>query len=141
MVDGSSIKANASIYNTEERNKKSDDSDPPPAGGSYAGQIHSKDGLSNNDLRKRNILGKKISNKTHVRSSDPDATLSGKGTEAKSLAYKTHHTIDADSRVIVDCHVTTGAVSEVRMICGQAERLYSTSGSLPSLPAVRHMLT
>lgn len=114
MVDGSMIKANASIYAMKEREEaksKDDDKDPP----SYNGQIHSKDGLSNNDLRKKNITGQKISNKTHVSISDPEATLAGKAFEAKSLAYKTHHAIDASSRVIVDCHVTTGNVSDISM--------------------------
>lgn len=42
MVDGSVIKANASIYTMKERDDiKSDDDEPP-----YSGQIHSKDGLS-----------------------------------------------------------------------------------------------
>lgn len=41
--------------------------------------------------------------------------MSGKGNEAKSLTYRTHHIIDADSRVILDPHVTTGAVMEVGM--------------------------
>lgn len=112
MMDGSVIKANASIYAMEEREEeklKNDDDDQSRD----SGQIHSKDGLSNNDFRQKNILGKKISNKTHVNKSDPEATLSGKAFETKSLAYKTHHAIDASSRVIIDCHVTTGSRNEV----------------------------
>lgn len=85
MVDGSVIKANASIYGMKER-EASDEEDPKndddPKG---PGQIHSKDGLSNNDFRKRGILGKKISNNTHYSPVDPDATLSGKTFETKSL--------------------------------------------------------
>lgn len=111
MVDGSVIKANASIYKMQERDdkKKDDENDPKSP------HAHSKDGLSVNDFRKRGIGGKKISNKTHISPSDPDATLSGKDGEQKALAYKTHHAIDACSRVIVDCHVTTGSVSDVTM--------------------------
>lgn len=113
MVDGSVIKANASIYNMKERSeseeKKNDDDDGPPP----STEIYSKDGLSNNDFRKRGVLGKKISNKTHFNPADPEATLSGKKGEGKSLAYKTHSAIDAGSRVIIDCHVTTGSVSDV----------------------------
>ncbi len=41
---------------------------------------------------------------------DPEATLSGKDGGTKSRAYKTRHAIDAESRVIVDGHVTTGQV-------------------------------
>ena len=54
MVDGSSIRANASIYamkESEENEERKDDDGPKPPG-----KIHSKDGLSNNDFRKRAIL-------------------------------------------------------------------------------------
>ncbi|MEN0059380.1 MAG: transposase, partial [Bdellovibrio sp.] len=112
-MDGSIIKANASLYAMKERDEeKADDKDDPPPPSN--GAVFSKDGFSNNDFRQRNVEGKKLSNKTHVNTSDPEATLSGKAFESKSLAYKAHHTIDADSRVIVDCHVTTGIVSEVK---------------------------
>lgn len=116
MVDGSVIKANASIYNMQERDeteKDDDKNDPRASGDANDSHAHSKDGLSVNDLRKRQIGGQKISNKTHFNPADPEATLSGKAGENKSLAYKTHHAIDANSRVVVDCHVTTGAVSDV----------------------------
>lgn len=92
MMDGSVVRANASIYAMKEREKEKseDDRDDPPASGESP--IFSKDGLSNNDIRQKSIEGKKISNKTHVSKSDPDSTLAGKAAEAKSLAYKTHHT-------------------------------------------------
>jgi transposase len=114
MMDGSTVRANASIYSMKEREdeKPKDDHDDPQSG---SGNIYSSDGLSSNDFRQRNIEGKKISSKTHVSVSDPEATLCGKAFEAKSLAYKTHHAIDASSRVIIDCHVTTGTVSEIRV--------------------------
>jgi transposase len=115
MIDGSIIKANASLYNMTER--ESEPSAQDPNSEPYVDTTHSKDGLSNNDLRRGDIRGKKISNQTHVSKSDPDATLAGKASEYKSLAYKTHETIDADSRVIIDAHVTTGAVSEVSVVC------------------------
>jgi len=56
MVDGSVIKANASIYKMKEREEKKDDdpSDPPPSA-----HAHSKDGLSVNDFRKRGMAGKR----------------------------------------------------------------------------------
>lgn len=109
MVDGSTIKANASVYHMKEREGET----AAPGKRDSPEQIHSKDGLSNNDFRKRGILGKTLSNKTHFNPADPEATLSGKAMESKSLSYKTHQTIDADSRVVVDCFVTTGSVSEV----------------------------
>jgi transposase len=105
MADGSMIAANASIYTMKERESDSDD-EPKIKPGSGTGQRESKDGLSNNDLKKHSIAGKKLTNQTHYSPTDPDATLSGKHGEYKALRYKTHHMIDADSRVIVDCHVT-----------------------------------
>jgi transposase len=126
MMDGSTMKANASIYAMKEREEKSkDDNDDPPSG---SGEIFSKDGFSNNDFRQKNILGKKISNKTHVSASDPDASLSGKKGEAKSLSYKTHHAIDASSRVIVDCHVTTGGTSEVTVALDRVDFIEQSLG-------------
>jgi len=128
MVDGSTMRANASIYNMVEREKekkKDDEGDPPPSDGA---PIYSKDGLSNNDFRQRQIEGKKISNKTHVSKSDPESGLSGKAFEAKSLAYKTHSAIDAGSRVIVDCHVTAGSVSEVKVFQSRVEAIENNLG-------------
>ncbi len=124
MVDGSVIKANASIYRMQERDKKNenDPNDPP------SGHAHSKDGLSVNDFRKRGIGGKKLSNKTHFSPCDPEATLSGKAGEQKALAYKSHHTIDASSRVIVDCQVTTGAVSDVTMFIERIKQVQEKLG-------------
>lgn len=126
MIDGSIIKANAAIYSMKERDEnKKDDNEPPAPPPVHA---HSKDGLSINDLRKRGIGGKKISNKTHFNPADPEATLSGKAGEEKALAYKTHHTIDADSRVVVDCHVTTGAVSDVTKFIERVEHIQNQFG-------------
>ncbi|MFI0414251.1 MAG: IS1182 family transposase [Candidatus Thiodiazotropha sp.] len=55
---------------------------------------------------------RRISNQTHISHSDPEATLvSRKGTYRK-MAYKVHYTIDGDSRIITDCHGTTGSKHE-----------------------------
>lgn len=110
FVDGSFISANASIYTMKPRENQNDIAPPKP--GTGIGAPQSKDGLSNNDLKKHSIAGKKLTNATHYSPSDPEATLSGKHMEYKSLRYKTHDIVDADSRVILDCHVTTGAVSD-----------------------------
>jgi len=129
MVDGSVIKANASIYSMKEReDKKSDNDEPPDTPSGQGNHAHSKDGLSVNDLRKRGIGGTKISNKTHFNPADPEATLSGKAGENKALAYKTHSAIDAGSRVIVDCHVTTGAVSDVTMFIERVNYIQEKHG-------------
>ena len=107
MADGSMIAANASLYAMDERAEKLTHNvstgfeiDP------------SKDGLSTKDLRSNSLVGKKISNQTHVSRTDPDASLAGKQGEYKALRHKTHDIIDAGSRVILDCHVTSGNVSE-----------------------------
>jgi len=128
LADGTYIAANASIYTMKEKKRDPDDDSPPPQpryGGS--GARKSKDGLSNNDIKRDSIAGKKLSNDTHYSPSDPDATLSGKHMEYKSLRYKAHHIADADSRVILDCHVTTGSVSEVTIF---TERLEATRTSI-----------
>lgn len=108
MADGSMIAANASLYAMVEREEKIQSQFD-----SKGIKLEpSKDGLSNNDLRRNSIVGTKITNQTHVSKTDPDATLSGKAGEYKALRHKTHEIIDSSSRVILDFHVTTGAVSE-----------------------------
>ena len=52
---------------------------------------------------------RKLSNETHRSRTDPDATLAQKRGTPRQLKYKVHQTIDADSRVILDTEVTTGA--------------------------------
>ena len=50
-----------------------------------------------------------VTNASHVSRTDPSAKIVSKaGTSNNRLYYKTHHTADADSRVITDCHVTPG---------------------------------
>jgi hypothetical protein len=112
----------------DEAKKEDDDNQPPPASKPAEEHAYSKDGLSVNDMRKRGIGGKKISNKTHFSPADPDATLSDKAGESKALAYKTHTSIDASSRVVIDCHVTTGAVSDVTMFIERVADIQKTLG-------------
>lgn len=125
MTDGSYIKANASLYKMIEREGVNIDANE-------AGVIvASQDGLSNKDLRQNSIVGKKLSNATHVSKTDPDATLSGKSGEYKALNYKAHHMIDADSRVIVDCHITTGADSETKTVLERVEAVKNNLNITP----------
>jgi hypothetical protein len=121
MADGSLIQANASLYKMEEKktDKTPDDFDDSTG----VGQRESKDGLSNNDLRKHSIVGKKLRNDTHQSITDPDCSLAGKHGEYKSLRYKTHHIADFDSRVILDCHVTTGIASETTIFIERFEKV------------------
>lgn len=56
---------------------------------------------------------KKLSNKTHISRTDPDASLAQqKSGTLNTLKYKVHNCIDADSRVIVDTHATTGKLHD-----------------------------
>ena len=52
---------------------------------------------------------------------DPEATLAGKESERKFLGYKTHCLCDFDTRVILGCPVTTGAVGEVKVFSKNSE--------------------
>ena len=66
---------------------------------------------------------RKLSNKTHRSHSDPDATLAQKKGTPRQLKYKVHQTIDADSRVILDTEVTTGARHDNQPYLAQLERV------------------
>ena len=70
-------------------------------------------------LKERNptdrMPNRKISNETHISKSDPDSSLAKKEGAARKLRYKVHSTIDADSRVILDSKITTGAVHDTKV--------------------------
>lgn len=67
--------------------------------------------------------GEKYSNKTHESRSDPDATLANKTGVHKALYYKVHESADLKSRVILDCHVTTGATHDTVVFRDRADAL------------------
>lgn len=113
VTDGTWVKANAAINSLVKKGpdggpEKSDDGDQ--SGGS------------------KSILGKKFSNNTHVSKTDPEATLSGKADEPKTLRYKVHGTADAESRVILDCHVTTGSVHDCKPYIGRIDAIEKNLG-------------
>lgn len=58
------------------------------------------------------LSGRKLNNQTHVSTTDPESTLAKKEGASRKLKYKVHTSIDADSRVILDNKVTTGACHE-----------------------------
>jgi transposase len=66
---------------------------------------------------------RKLSNQTHRSCTDPDATLAQKKGTPRQLKYKVHQTIDADSRVILDTEVTTGARHDNQPYLAQLERV------------------
>ena len=66
---------------------------------------------------------RKISNQTHRSRTDPDATLAQKRGTPQQLKYKVHQTAEADSRVILDTYVTTGARHDNQPYLGQLQRI------------------
>ena len=90
MTDASLVKANAALDSLE------------------------KIGATEEEIKNRPAFqkGVKYSNKTHVSSSDPDATLANKTGVHKALYYKVHSSADMKSRVILDCQVTTGSTHD-----------------------------
>jgi IS5 family transposase len=68
-------------------------------------------------------MKQKVSNHTHHSRTDPDATLARKDRTPLQLKYKVHQTIDAESRVILDTHVTTGAVHDSQPYREQLQRV------------------
>jgi len=66
---------------------------------------------------------RKISNQTHKSHTDPDATLAQKLGTPRQLKYKVHQSIDADGRVILDTHVTTGARHDNQPYLDQLQRI------------------
>jgi len=56
---------------------------------------------------------RKISNQTHVSSTDPDSSLVSYRIWHRKLSYKAHFSVDAGSRIITDCYITTGFLEEL----------------------------
>ncbi len=100
VADASLVKADAAVDSMVER----DDADP------------NSRALKNYERRyhdfKTGKRRRKLANQTHVSTSDPDATLVSRPGVHKRLCYKAHFSADADSRMITDCHATTGARHE-----------------------------
>jgi transposase len=69
------------------------------------------------------LASRKISNQTHSSRTDPDASLAQKKGTPRQLKYKVHQSIDADSRVILDTHVTTGARHDNQPYLDQLQRI------------------
>jgi transposase len=68
-------------------------------------------------------LFRKVSNQTHHSHTDPDATLAQKKGTPQQLKYKVHQSADADSRVILDTQVTTGARHDNQPYLAQLQRI------------------
>jgi len=98
--DGTIIEADASLYSFVEKGKENDPEELKKA---------------------QNILGRKITNQTHVSRVDPDAKLAGIGRSKKGLKYKIHNIIDSKERIIIDSHVTSGAETEGKTFIKRVE--------------------
>lgn len=66
---------------------------------------------------------RRLSNQTHSSYTDPEATLVQKRKTPLQLNYKVHQSIDADSRVILDAEVTTGAKHDNQPYLEQLQRI------------------
>jgi transposase len=60
--------------------------------------------------------GKGRLNRTHLSSTDPDASLVSKGKVRSQLSFKVHRAVDSRSEVITATQVTSGAVNEGHML-------------------------
>lgn len=105
MMDGSLIKADAALSSLVPKE----------------GNLNIKD---NNPAKY--IIGKKFSNETHVSKTDPDCTLAGKVSEKKELRYKVHETIDRDSRIILDAHITAGSEVDGKQMFERIDHIEET---------------
>ena len=66
---------------------------------------------------------RRISNQTHRSCTDPDATLAQKRGTPQQLKYKVHQSAEAESRVILDTLVTTGARHDNQPYLEQLQRI------------------
>ena len=112
MTDGTLFQANASLDSLAPKNKNE----------------------INIENKERAIPGiqaapsRKISNQTHISKTDSDATLAFKNGTPRTLKYKAHMTIDADSRVVLDAKITTGATHESQVYLQQIETIEKNLG-------------
>ncbi len=65
---------------------------------------------------------RRVTNRTHCSRTDPDAALVHRRGTPRQLKFKVHTSIDADSRVILDTEVTTGARHDNQSYLAQLER-------------------
>jgi transposase len=114
MMDGSFIKADAALNSLVP--KKTDEPENNVAN------------IKDNKPSKY-IKGKKFSNETHVSKTDPDCALAGKVGEPKHLRYKVHETIDRDSRIILDAHITDGSEVDGKQMFSRIDHIEETFGA------------
>lgn len=106
MTDGTAFQADASLDSLVPKNQDETDNK----------KEISKPGIKAPSSRK-------LSNKTHVSITDPDSSLAFKNGTPRTLKYKAHITIDAESRVVLDAKITTGATHESQVYLQQIETI------------------
>ena len=114
MTDATLIAANASLNSLV-------NNDPKKAKQEEEAQRQRRGTIDHKEQRK-------VSSKTHRSRTDPDATLAKKRGTPRQLKYKVHQTIDADSRVILDTEVTTGARHDNQPYLDQLQRVADRYG-------------
>jgi transposase len=68
-------------------------------------------------------------NRTHLSTTDPDASLVSKGRVRSQLSFKVHRAVDAQSEVITATEVTSGAVNEGHLLPGLIEQHMENTAS------------
>ena len=116
MADASLVEADASINGLQEREEA---------------DLHAR-ALRNyekryHDFREGNKR-RKVSNQTHVSRTDPDATLVARPGTYGKLYYKVHYAIEGKNRFIIDCHATTGANHECKILPDRIDYLQNQLG-------------
>ena len=125
MMDGSYMKADAALNSLvpkeEEKKDEPKDPDEDEPGGNVTDIKYSPP-----KKIAKYAKGQKFSNKTHISKTDPESTLAGKEGEPKQLRYKNHCTIDTDSRVILDAHITTGTEVDGHQMLSRMDHIEET---------------
>jgi transposase len=68
-------------------------------------------------------------NRTHLSTTDPDASLVSKGKVRSQLSFKVHRAVDAKAEVITATEVTSGAVNEGHLLPGLLDQHIENTAS------------
>jgi transposase len=117
ITDASLIKADAAKESMKEKLGP-----PKPERQSYGSSAGNGDEIKPKKKEKSN------KNETHVSATDPDSTCVNRKGYNGHLYHKAHYTIDGKERVIVDCHVTTGARHECNELIPRLDHVADNFG-------------
>ena len=115
FADSTIIKANASLQSIQQRPEAVT---PPLSPREFVQKVFTENPVQEEEPKDvPPTEPPRISNKTHVSTSDPDASLTRRpGKLLAQLAYKEHFTVDAHARVITAVAVTPAAVGDEAML-------------------------